>query len=158
MSLPNISIPIQGRSWVLTCPAESWWRATWVECPSANLAWTTRSSSTSRAREELLMMQGRGEWCGFKNKMHNRKCHCPSFKSPKLCLSVLILSCLQRHRVYNFFFVFLSFGCISFFPSLSFLCAVPQWFRGRKVLYWQVSSPSATSTHTHTSSRLISAL
>lgn len=40
----------QVRSWAHTCLGEWSWRATWVACLSANSAWTTRSSSTSRAK------------------------------------------------------------------------------------------------------------
>lgn len=51
------------------------------------------------------------------------------FKRPP-CLLALCLCyecCLAAYNKTDFTFFFLSFGCISpFFPSLSFLCAVPQ--------------------------------
>ncbi len=50
----------QARSWALTSPGVWWWRAIWVECLSASLAWMTKSSSTNRGKEELLKMLGKG--------------------------------------------------------------------------------------------------
>ena len=46
----------------------------------------------------------------------------------------------------TFYFSFLLDASLLSFPLFLSLYAVPQWFRGRKVLYWQASSPSAIST------------
>ncbi len=77
----------QGRSWALTSLVVWWWRAIWVECLNASLAWMTKSWLTNRGKEELLMILGKG------------------FRVPHACAKFLLV-CLLSYLLWKLSFSF----------------------------------------------------